>query len=186
MLKNVKDKLLIPGTIGIIPTDTVYGIVARAEDKDSVNRLYKLKHRESKPGTIIAASIGQLEDLGIKHRYLKAVAEFWPGPISVIVPVSDPNLNYLHQDKFSLAVRIPDNQPLRELLNSTGPLVTSSANPPTRPTAVTVYEARNYFSDNVDFYVDGGDLSNNLPSTIIRVLDDAIEVVREGSVKIDQ
>jgi L-threonylcarbamoyladenylate synthase len=178
-------KLDKPGAIGVIPTDTVYGVVARAADKEAVARLYGLKKRDSKPGTVIAAAIGQLEELGLQHRYLKAVEQFWPGAVSVVIPASDPELEYLHRGKMSLAVRVPAGKDMQALLKKTGPLLTSSANKPGQPPAGTVDEARRYFEDSVDFYVDGGDLSDREPSTIIRILDDAIEVLRPGAVKID-
>jgi L-threonylcarbamoyladenylate synthase len=185
MFENTSKKLFNIGAVGVIPTDTLYGIVCRAEDKDAVERLYDLKNREAKPGTLIAAGIQQLESLGLKHRYLKAVEQFWPGSISVVIPVSDLNLEYLHQGKMSLAVRIPKDQELLKLLNQTGPLLTSSANHPGKPPASTILEAKTYFGDRVDFYVDGGDLSGRKASTVIRIVDDAVEVLREGAVKID-
>jgi L-threonylcarbamoyladenylate synthase len=173
-----------PGVIGIIPTDTVYGVVARASDKDAVAKLYRLKSREHKPGTLIASTIDQLVELGIKRRYLTAVQQFWPGAVSVIIPSADPSLSYLHQSKMSLAVRLPKDTKLQELLKQTGPLLTSSANPPGQPTATTIGQARKYFGDKVDFYIDGGDLSARQPSTVIRIIDDAIEVLRPGAVDI--
>jgi L-threonylcarbamoyladenylate synthase len=184
-MTDLAAKLLVKGTIGVIPTDTVYGVVARAADQEAVTRLYELKHRENKPGTLIAASIGDLEKVGLKHRYLKAVEQFWPGAVSVVIPAADPALKYLHQGKMSLAVRIPDDKKLQQLLGQTGPLVTSSANDPGQPTAVNIQQAKDYFGGQVDFYEDGGDLSNNQPSTVIRIVDDAVEVLREGAVKID-
>src|SRR5436309_1960112 len=104
MFDEATFKLQQPGIVGVIPTDTVYGLVARATDKQAVARLYNLKKRENKPGTLIAASLEQLEGLGLKHRYLKAVEGFWPGSVSVAIPASDPALYYLHQGKMSLAV----------------------------------------------------------------------------------
>src|SRR6266567_4280535 len=101
MLNN---KLQKPGAVGVIPTDTVYGLVARAADQAAAARLYEIKKREAKPGTLMAANSGQLEELGLKHRYLKAVEQFWPGAVSVVIPVGDPALKYLHQGKMSLAV----------------------------------------------------------------------------------
>lgn len=178
-------ELLQIGTIGVIPTDTVYGVVARAADKLAVERLYTLKKRDHKPGTLIASSLDQLVELGIKYRYLKAVEQFWPDAISVIIPCG-PELSYLHQGKFSLAVRIPKPVELRQLLDKTGPLVTSSANHPGKAPATTVTQARAYFQDQVNFYIDGGDLTNRQPSTVIRILDDAVEVIRAGAVTIDE
>lgn len=173
-----------PGAVGVIPTDTVYGVAARAADEEAAARLYRLKRRDNKPGTLIAADIGQLEKLGLKHRYLKAVEQFWPGAVSVVIPASDPALQYLHRGRMSLAVRVPAGKKLQSLLKKTGPLLTSSANQPGEPPANTVAEARKYFGDQVDFYIDGGDLSGRQPSTIIRILDDAVEVLRPGAVKI--
>ncbi len=182
MFDNVAQLLLREGAVGIMPTDTVYGLVARAQDQRAVERLYNLKQREQKPAPVIAESIDQLVALGIKRRYLKAVEEYWPGPISVIVPHS---INYLSQGLGAQPFRIPDGLELRQLLKLTGPLLATSANLPGQPVSVTLSQAKAYFDDKVDFYVDGGDLSNNLPSTIIRIVDDAIEVIREGAVKIN-
>lgn len=184
MFTDAATQLATPGAIGVIPTDTVYGVVARASDPAAVQRLYALKDRNSKPGTIIAASQRQLEALGLKHRYLTNVQQYWPGPLSVIIPCG-PELEYLHQGKHGLAVRLPAGDELQALLVQTGPLLTSSANHPAQPTATTMQEAQDYFGPEVDFYVDGGDLSGHQPSTIIRIIDDAIEIIRAGAVTID-
>jgi L-threonylcarbamoyladenylate synthase len=175
--------LLQAGAVGVLPTDTVYGLVCRAADEAAVKRLYDLKSREHKPGTLIAANIEQLVELGIKARYLKAVEHLWPGAISVETPHS---IEYLNMSTGRQGIRIPNNEPLLKLLEQTGLLQTTSANAPGEPVATTVAGARACFGDSVDFYVDGGDLANRPPSTLIRVVDDAIEVIREGAVKIDE
>jgi tRNA A37 threonylcarbamoyladenosine synthetase subunit TsaC/SUA5/YrdC len=88
--------------------------------------------------------------------------------------------------KQSLAVRIPKSPALRYFLEQTGALMTTSANQPGEPVAETLVEAQAYFGDNVDFYVDGGPLRGRPPSTIVRVVDDAIEIIRQGAVKINE
>lgn len=178
-------ELLKSGAVGIIPTDTVYGIVASAKNPVAATRVLEVKGRPLKPGTLIAASIEQLVDLGIKARYAKAVEQFWPGAVSAVLPMG-PELEYLHSGAFSLPIRIPDHKELLTLLKKTGPLITTSANLPDEKTAVTITEAKGIFGDRVGLYVDGGNLSNAKPSTIIRVVDDAIEILREGAVKIDE
>lgn len=185
-IPDTASKLSQPGAIGVIPTDTVYGVVARASDQEAVGRLYRLKKRENKPGTVIAASIEQIESLGLKRRYLTSVQQYWPGPVSVIIPCADPALSYLHQGAMGLAVRLPADKNIRKLLEKTGPLLTTSANHPGQPTANTIKQAKEAFGDEVDFYADGGDLSRNKPSTIIRIVDDAIEVIRQGAATIDE
>jgi L-threonylcarbamoyladenylate synthase len=171
------------GAVGVLPTDTVYGLVCRAADEQAVARLYGLKSREHKPGTVIAANQDQLVELGLKARYLKAVEQFWPGPVSVEIPHQ---ISYLNQGTGRQAVRIPDNKSLHTLLLATGPLQTTSANDPGQPVAQTIAEAQHYFKEKVDFYVDGGDLSGRNPSTILRIVDDAIEIVRQGAVIIHE
>lgn len=173
---------LAEGQVVVMPTDTVYGVCARAEDEQAVKKLYGLKDRESKPGTVIAASIDQLVELGIKRRYLTAVSDYWPGSISIEIPHS---VNYLNQATGRQAFRVVDDKELVKVLNKTGPLVTSSANLPGQPTSNTIDEAKKYFGNKISTYIDGGDLSGTQASTLIRVIDDIVEVIREGSVKID-
>lgn len=184
MFLDTAKQLQVPGAIAVIPTDTVYGVVARAADVEAVQRLYQLKRRQQKPGTIIAANIDQLVELGIKRRYLTAVEQFWPGAVSVIIPTADPALAYLHLHAMSLAVRIPEDRDLSKFLLTTGPLLTTSANHPGEPPATTLKQAKAYFGASVDFYVDGGDLADRQASTIIRVVDDAVEVIRQGAVRV--
>ncbi|HSW80596.1 MAG TPA: L-threonylcarbamoyladenylate synthase [Candidatus Saccharimonadales bacterium] len=184
---SLSDEALIDalknGAVGVIPTDTVYGLVCSAADEGTVKRLYALKHRDHKPGTVVAASVDQLVDLGIKRRYLTAVEQFWPGAVSVEIAH---HLDYLNGNTGRQAFRIPADENLRKLLEQTGPLLTTSANLPGKPTSNTVKEALDYFGEKVSFYVDGGDLSGRPPSTIIRIIDDAIDVIRQGAVKINQ
>lgn len=176
---------LKPGNVAVIPTDTVYGLVCQALDQAAVEKLYSLKEREKKPGTIIAASVDQLVELGLKRRYIKPIEHLWPNPISVILP-SEVNLSYLDQGQGTLAVRIVADKELAKLLERTGPLLTSSANLPGRPPANNIKEAKEYFGEHVDEYVDGGDLSDRQPSTVVRIIDDAVEILRDGSVKLNE
>ena len=186
-MRNVAEIIEVlnrPGSVVILPADTVYGLMARAKDKEATARLYSLKDRQSKPGTLISQSIDQLVELGLKRRYLKAVEQYWPGPVSIIVPIGSHDLDYLSQGLSDLAVRIPRDPVLSEIMKITGPLITTSANLPGQPTAVNLKEAHDYFGDLVDAYFDGGDLSGRQPSTVIRIVDDAVEVLRQGAVQI--
>ncbi len=178
-------ELLKNGAVGVIPTDTIYGLVCAASHESAVGRLYDIKHRARQPGTTIAASVEQLQALGFPLRSLRAVEHLWPNALSVEMPArSVPT--YLSTGELTMAVRIPADEGLRGLLAQTGPLMTTSANHPAEPAATDIAGARRYFGDNVDFYVDAGDLGVRPPSTIIRIIDDAIDIIREGAVKIDE
>ena len=177
--------LLMAGGVGVFPCDTVYGLIARASDPEAVAKLYALKKREHKPGTVVAASVEQLVALGVPEKNLRRVQSLWPNPISVEMPLGK-NLSYMHQQTGREGFRVVADERLRKLLEQTGPLVTSSANQPGEPGSNNVAEAFAYFEDSVDFYVDGGDLSGRPPSTLIGIADDGtITVYREGAVKVD-
>ena len=178
-------ELISIGKIGVIPTDTIYGLTSLASFEEGVSRLYSLKKRDKKLGTFIAADIEQLLELGLDEQALRAVAHLWPNPVSVVVPVIREG-SHLDLGKGSLAVRIPKDDALLELLKQTGPLATSSANLFDHPPANTIAEAQAYFGDRVDFYVDIGDLSGRPPSTIARFTEGRVEVLREGAVTIDE
>lgn len=177
-------QLYAAGAVGVLPTDTIYGLSASASHVEAVTRLYELKDRERKPGTLIAASIAQLIALGLDEPSLQRVADLWPSSLSIIIPAPD-SLSYIHQGLHSLAVRIPRDDALLQLLARTGVLLTSSANHPGSPPANNLAEARLYFSNRVDFYVNGGDRSDRPPSTIARITDGKVEVLRTGAVTIN-
>ncbi len=159
-------KMLKAGAIGVIPTDTVYGLVAKAGKRSAVERMYKVKERPHQAGTTIGASIGQFGELGFPYAPLAAANRYWPASLSVVVDATDV-ADYLKVDRDSLPLRIPDSPQLLQLLASTGPLMTTSANHPGAPTATNIKQAMAYFGDSVDFYVNAGDLGDRPPSTII-------------------
>lgn len=178
-------KLLQKDAVGIMPTDTLLGVVCRATSELSVERIFQAKQRESKPGTVIAASIQQLVDLGLQRHYLEAIESYWPNPISVIIPCTKTELAYLHLGKQSLAVRVPSNSVLRAILEHTGPLLTSSANLTQQPPARNLLEAIDYFGEGIDFYADTSVAMLSKPSTILKIVDDTVVVLRQGAVTID-
>lgn len=182
---NQAIELLKNGKVGVIPTDTVYGLAAKASNAQAVARFYSLKNRTFKPGTVIAANVDQLAELGVPKNELAKRAKFWPNPISIETPLEE-NLAYLHQNTGRQAFRVVSDQNLSSFLAQTGPLVTTSANKPGEPGSVNVGQAFDYFGDEVDFYVDGGDLSDRQPSTIIGFKDDEIVIFREGVISKQQ
>lgn len=176
--------LLNQGAIGVIPTDTVYGLVARAESEPAITRMYSVKARARQPGTTIAASVDQLAKLGFPTHSLMVAANYWPNPLSVemsagLVP------HYLSTGQPVMAARIPNKPDLASLLEQTGPLMTTSANAPKQPTSTSVEMAMEYFGSEIDFYVDGGDLSGRAPSTIVGIQPSGeITIYRQGAASI--
>jgi tRNA threonylcarbamoyl adenosine modification protein (Sua5/YciO/YrdC/YwlC family) len=155
-----------------------------AANQEAVKRLYSLKHREQKPGTLVAANVEQLVALGRTKTLWPPQGTYGPIRSALSCRVNRSLLNW-NLGKGDLAVRIPSRPELNRLLERTGPLLTSSANHPGEPPASNVTEAQAYFGDQVDFYVDGGDLSGRPPSTVARLTDGHLEVLRQGAVIID-
>lgn len=171
-------KLLQAGKVGVIPTDTIYGLATALLSKQAVEYVHQLKNRPpDKPlGTVLIGEVGQLEPY-VKSQYLKKARTYWPGPVSVVVPTGD-KFSYVDRGQQSLAVRLPASKSLREFLVHSGPLVTTSANLADQSPAATVQAAVAMFGEKVDFYVDGGNLSHHQPSKIIRLNSGKVEVLR--------
>lgn len=176
--------LLQTGATGVIPTDTVYGLVARAQSPEAITHMYGVKSRERQPGTTIGASVEQLASLGFPQDALEAASKHWPAALSVEMSAKQVP-EYLSTGQPVMAARIPARPELISLLEATGPLMTTSANAPKQPTSTSVEMAIAYFGDDIDFYVDGGDLSGQPPSTIVGIRPDGSFIVyRQGAVNV--
>lgn len=171
-------KILREGGVGVIPTDTLYGLVASARHWQAIEKIYQIKNRNpQKPLIVLVANLMQLQEMGIPltKSQKQDLAAFWPGPVSVVLPASGPD--YLTRGQGSLAIRLPDESKLTAFLEKTGPLVAPSANPEGQNPAKTVEEAVKYFKEEVDFYVNGGELDRE-PSKIIKITEDGVEELR--------
>lgn len=174
-------EILTNGGVGILPTDTVYGLVCSALSEEAIIRLYSLKSRQRQPGTTVAASTEQLVNLGFPEETINRVKHVWPNALSVEMSAAHIP-DYLKASQPVMAARIPNHPDLLKLLEVTGPLMTTSANTPDSPTSRTITEAVAYFGDDVDFYVDAGDLGERPPSTIVGYKGDELIVYRQGAV----
>ena len=173
---------LIAGKVGVLPTDTLYGLVGSALSKKAVERIYKLKKRNSrKPLIILIASLKDLNLFGarIDTAHKNILNQVWPGKVSVILPLSSRKFHYLHRGWKTLAFRMPAKNSLIELLKKTGPLVAPSANPEGLPPATTAREAKKYFAGEIDFYISAGRRLSGKPSALIAIENGKIKVYRK-------
>lgn len=174
-------RILRSGGVGVIPTDTIYGIVGSALSEKAVARIYRLKKRNPKKKMIILiGSLSELiffkTDFSLKSR--RVLEKIWPGPVSVEMSMRAKNLFYLHRGTKKLSFRLPSGGFLRNFLRETGPLVAPSANTEGKPPATTIGEAKKYFGNGVDFYVDHGRIRGK-PSTLISIDRGTIKVLRK-------
>lgn len=181
-------KIISKGGIGVIPTDTIYGIVCSALSKKSVKKVYRLRKRSpDKPVIVLIGSIGDLKKFGVALNPIgyKLMAKFWPGPVSIILQIANgkgqiAKFKYLHRGREAVAFRMPANVALRRFLKKTGPLIAPSANFEGEAPATTISEAKKYFGDNVDLYIDAGKLKSK-PSTLISIENGKVNILRKGA-----
>jgi L-threonylcarbamoyladenylate synthase len=165
-------QLLRDGSVVLLPTDTIYGLHALASDERAVGRIRELKGREdTKPFIVLASSIEQLRELGVSAapEVLSALASVWPAPLTAILP----------RGGSTVAVRIPALDWLRELIERTGPLVSTSANRSGEPAVTTPSRLARDLHDALDAVVDGGERGGE-PSAILDLTSDEPRFIREG------
>ena len=175
-------KVLKGGGVAVMPTDTLYGVVGKAQSVSTVNRIYNLKKRApEKPCIILIGSINELEKFSV-HLSLeqkKVLEEYWPGPVSIILDCPDDSFLYLHRGTKTLAFRVPFPPAFRDLLLKVGPLIAPSANPEGLSPAQNILEAKEYFGTSVDSYVEGGKVLGRASRIIKLHKDGSITIIRE-------
>ena len=173
------------GQVVAIPTETVYGLAARADSNQAVHQVFALKGRPSNNPMIV--HIGNSEDCFqyITHRsgHLEAIAEaFWPGPLTMVLPVhKDRIAPIVRANLDTCAFRMPSHPLTLELLQQTMPLVAPSANLSGSPSATKPEHVEHDFGN--DFPVlDGGSCLHGLESTIIAFTDGGWQIARLGAI----
>lgn len=187
------------GDLVVLPTDTVYGIGCDPYSTSGVAKLLSAKGRqETMPPPVLAAdwrSALAMADwtrlpTSDREQLQKAVEvlarEFWPGALTIIVPTSE-NLGWdMTKRNHTVALRVPDEPLTRALLEIAGPLAVTSANLTGKPPALTVKEARAFFSGKVRCYIDGGPSRVGEASTIIDATTNPIKAIRIGALDWDE
>ncbi|MDD3662371.1 MAG: L-threonylcarbamoyladenylate synthase [Candidatus Pacebacteria bacterium] len=177
------EKILKKGGVGIIPTDTLYGLVGSAFSKKAISKIYRIKERDlNKPLIVLINSFDDLGLFGVKveEKTTKLLEKIWPRKVSVILPCNLKKFEFIHRGTNSIAFRMIDksNKDLFNLIKKVGPIVAPSANKESLPPAETIKEAKDYFIDEVDFYIDDG-VKKSKASTLITFKDNKKIVLRK-------
>lgn len=185
---NYLVKLLNNDGVAIIPTDTVYGLIGDATNEEVINKIFEIKHREkNKPLLILVSNIEMLNNYvkNISDLEREIINKFWPGPLTIIFNNKKNLSNNLTANKNEIAVRMPNNKVLLELINKLNkPIIATSANIANKETITSIDLLEESIKNKIDYIYDGGYLED-IPSTIIRVLNEKIEIVREGLISKD-
>ncbi len=174
----LKECLDRPGSVALVPTETVYGLIARADDQLAMERIVKLKHRQQ--GKHFGWFIGNWRKLECYGVILdgwpeKLAEEFCPGALTVIAPCVN---------NGTQGFRVPDTPLLTVLLNEfDGPLLQTSANASGMPDARCCDEALAQLDGEVDCAVDGGRIAEDaVASTVVDATGKKLKILRQGAV----
>ncbi|HEX6256560.1 MAG TPA: L-threonylcarbamoyladenylate synthase [Euzebyales bacterium] len=167
----------------VLPTDTVYGVVADAFDPRATASLRSAKRlAPTAPLTVVVRTPRQAAALAadVPEAADRLMASYWPGPLTLVLPVNE-DLAWDIGALAVVAVRMPAEVTLLDVVADVGPLVCSSAARPGDPSPTTVAAARDALGDAVELYVDDGPRDGEV-STVVDLTRDHAVVLREGAV----
>lgn len=170
------------GSVALVPTETVYGLIARAGDDAAVERIFELKKRNA--SKVLGWFIGNWQELS-EHGVIldglpeKLAKEYCPGPLTIIAPCKNGSTQ---------GFRVPDTPFLFQLLKRfNGVLVQTSANASGKTDARSCDEALAQLNGTVDIAIDGGEIRGDIcGSTVVDATGDRIKILRQGTIDLQK
>lgn len=166
------------GKVLICPTDTVYGLICDANNKEAVERLYKIKKRpKNKPIPVFISDIKMAKEIAeINKEQEKFLKKVWPGATTCVLTMKGGG--------GTIGLRIPNHKWLLHLVEQlNGPLAETSANISGRPASTKIKEVLKQFTlsrvEGPDLAIDGGDLPPSKPSTVVDLRFSPPKILRE-------
>ena len=178
------------GRLAIVPTDTVYGLVATPYREAPVRRLYRAKRRqEIQPTALVAVDLDLLFECvpELRGRSGTIARALLPGPYTLVLPNPARRYRWLTGSKpDAIGIRVPELEgPGRDVLAGVGAYVATSANLPGEPDPSRLDEVPEELKEAADAVVEGGVLAGR-PSTVVDCTGEEPRVLREGVVPAEQ
>ncbi|MEL0157241.1 L-threonylcarbamoyladenylate synthase [Sphingopyxis sp.] len=182
-------ELIAAGRPVAVPTETVYGLAADARNPQAVARIYVAKGRpDFNPLIVHVPDLAAAERLGVFGATERALAAaFWPGPLTLVVPrtADCPVARIATAGLDTIALRVPEHRAMQALLAATGaPLAAPSANASGRVSPTKAEHVLASLDGRVALVIDDGATRAGVESTIARVKDGAVEMLRPGPVTV--
>jgi len=177
-------QLLVDGGTLVYPTDTQYGLGVVPLKKEFLDKIFQYKKRD--PSKPLSFMVGQRDMIyrwaAVEEKAEKILDKYWPGPLTIVLKANENCPKYWQSENGEVAFRHVKLKNLNALIEAVGGVLTStSANETGAPPPCTFQDAYRVFDSKVDAYIDGGVLSGK-PSTVVRVVDGKVEVLREGKI----
>ena len=178
--------MLRKGGLVAVPTETVYGIAASAEDGVAVQMIYDLKNRDyEKPVSVLVTGMDMVERYcrQIPAAAYRLAEKYWPGPLTMVLEDAGVVPAMVTADTGTLGVRCPDHPLTLAILEKVGlPLAAPSANPAGAEPAKTAQEVLAYFNRKIEGVVDGGPCAMGVASTVVDLTQKEPVILREGGI----
>lgn len=176
------------GNVIALPTDTIWGLCAKAGDSTGVEKLYEAKGRGGEKGAPVI--IGRLDQLAILTKPLhgkiwEKLYTLWPGPLTLIFEAGE-EATPLLAEGGGIAVRYPRQPLCQALARAAGPFAATSANPPGEAPLTSAAEIAAHFGDKISLILDGGAIEGGTPSTVADLRGDSPKLIREGAIDFDR
>ncbi len=172
------------GRLVAFPTETVYGLGANALDPLAVAKIFEAKERPSfDPLIVHIAVLDQVKQLiRVEDERIALLAkQFWPGPLTIVLPKSDLVPDIVTSGLDTVAVRMPDHDIALALIKTAGcPIAAPSANKFGRISPTKAAHVRKQLSKEVDYILDGGKTTVGIESTIIKLTRSGFRILRNG------
>ena len=176
------------GKIVLFPTETVYGIGANALDANAVNKIFIAKGRASdNPLIVHICSLEMLNNLveEIGETEQKLINNFWPGPLTIIFNRKECIPNNVTAGLNTVGIRMPSNKIARELIQLAKlPIAAPSANISGKPSGTNIEDIIDELDGKVDYILDQGKSDIGVESTVVRVLNRKVHILRPGKITV--
>jgi L-threonylcarbamoyladenylate synthase len=173
---------LLDGGVAAIPTETFYALAADPRSETGVARIFEIKGRDDgKPLLTLFSDRSQLVALGVvaDSAPLDRFLRIWPAPLTVVLSLSE--IPAAARGAPTLAVRMPDDPRVLQLLSAVGPLTGTSANRSGAPALSDPDAVAVELGNDIDVLVDGGPTPGGQPSTLVDATQDPPVVLRAGA-----
>ncbi|MGD9972179.1 MAG: L-threonylcarbamoyladenylate synthase [Desulfatirhabdiaceae bacterium] len=174
--------ILLEGGVIAYPTDTFYGIGCDIMNKRAIQKIYQIKQRDSgKPFSFICSDLKHISDYAKVSNYAyKTMRRLLPGPYTFILEGSKLVPKMMLTRRKTAGIRVPDHPICIELVKQLGnPIISTSATTPDGEIFHDPSLLHDYFGNRLDLVIDGG-LVPGLPSSVISLIQDIPEIIREG------
>lgn len=173
------------GGVVVFPTDTVYGLICDSNNKEAVEKIFKIKKRsKGKPISIFVNDIDAAKKFTkVSKKNERFLMNNWPGAITAVLEKRVNIFTAIHQGKNTIGVRIPDYLPINKLISgNNAPIAETSANISGEPATTEIKKVLKYFKDKdpaPDLIIDAGDLPKRRPSKVVDLTGSKINIIRE-------